>query len=96
MSKLARNEPYYKRNRAHLCSFYFKGECTRGDSCPYRHEIPTEGENSSKQNIRDRYNGSNDPVAMKMLNKVKGGAGTGNSLIPPSDKSVASKSHNEN
>lgn len=94
LSKLARNEPYYKRNRAHLCSFFLKGECTRGDSCPYRHELPTDGDNSVKQNIRDRYNGTNDPVAMKMLNRVKGG--TGNSLIPPSDKSVASDINRSN
>lgn len=34
--KLQRTTPYYKRNRAHLCSFFAKGECTRGAECPYR------------------------------------------------------------
>ena len=34
--KLARTDPYYKRNRAHLCSFWVKGECKRGAECPYR------------------------------------------------------------
>ncbi|KAH7542304.1 hypothetical protein FEM48_Zijuj02G0059200 [Ziziphus jujuba var. spinosa] len=54
--KLQRTEPYYKRNRAHICSFYIRGACTRGDECPYRHEMPITGE-LSKQNIEDRYYG---------------------------------------
>ena len=36
LKQLARTEPYYKRNRPHICSFYAKGECNRGDDCPYR------------------------------------------------------------
>ena len=36
LKQLARTEPYYKRNRPHLCSFYAKGECNRGNDCPYR------------------------------------------------------------
>jgi len=34
--KLARHTPYYKRNEPHICSFWVKGECKRGDECPYR------------------------------------------------------------
>ena len=34
--KLARTAPYYKRNRPHICSFWVKGECNRGEECPYR------------------------------------------------------------
>lgn len=30
-----RQQPYYKRNLPHKCSFYAKGECTRGDRCPF-------------------------------------------------------------
>ena len=33
---IARSDPFYKRNRPHLCSFFAKGECTRGDECPFR------------------------------------------------------------
>lgn len=88
LSKLARTEPYYQRNRAHLCSFFLKGECKRGEGCPYRHALPNEGDNSVKQNIKDRYNGNNDPVASKMLNRVRGS--TGGSLAAPADKSVVS------
>ena len=36
LKQLARTDPYYKRNRPHICSFYAKGECNRGDACPYR------------------------------------------------------------
>ncbi|KAM1064788.1 hypothetical protein ACFX15_019866 [Malus domestica] len=81
--KLQRTEPYYKRNRAHVCSFYIRGECTRGAECPYRHEMPVTGE-LSQQNIKDRYYGVNDPVAMKLLNK----AGEMPTLEPPEDESI--------
>ena len=36
LMKLARTTPYYKRNRPHICSFWVKGECKRGEECPYR------------------------------------------------------------
>ncbi|XP_055801142.1 zinc finger CCCH domain-containing protein 49-like [Solanum dulcamara] len=81
--KLQRTTPYYKRNRAHVCSFYIRGQCTRGLECPYRHEMPETGE-LSQQNIKDRYYGVNDPVAMKLLNK----AGEMPSLEPPDDASI--------
>ncbi|OMO63239.1 hypothetical protein COLO4_32624 [Corchorus olitorius] len=81
--KLQRTTPYYKRNRAHICSFYVRGECTRGAECPYRHEMPVTGE-LSQQNIKDRYYGVNDPVALKLLNK----AGEMPCLEPPEDESI--------
>ncbi|CAO3664601.1 unnamed protein product [Umbelopsis vinacea] len=86
LKRIARNEPYYKRNRAHICSFFVKGECKRGDECPYRHELP-EDNDLTHQNIRDRYYGTNDPVAKKMLNRVRGG---NTALTPPEDKTVTS------
>src|SRR5690625_4918253 len=72
LQKLARTEPYHKRNQAHVCSFFLKGECTRGSECPYRHELPTEDPALGQQNLRDRYYGVNDPVAQKILSKVPG------------------------
>ncbi|GAB2301673.1 hypothetical protein Dimus_035704 [Dionaea muscipula] len=51
--------------------------------CPYRHEMPVTGE-LSQQNIKDRYYGVNDPVALKLLNK----AGEMPSLEPPDDESI--------
>ena len=36
LDKLARKTPFYTRNRPHVCSFWVKGECKRGEECPYR------------------------------------------------------------
>ncbi|KAI8429126.1 hypothetical protein MSG28_007676 [Choristoneura fumiferana] len=53
--KLARTAPYYKRNRSHVCSFWVKGECRRGEKCAYRHEKPTaRNDPLADQNIKDR------------------------------------------
>ena len=87
LKKLQRTEPYYKRNRQHICSFFVKGNCTRGAECPYRHEMPKEGE-LSHQNLKDRYYGTNDPVARKMLAGPR--AGGGRQVGPPEDKTVVS------
>eukprot|EP01133_Synstelium_polycarpum_P016628 gene16628-19757_t len=78
ISRLAKSTPYYKRNQAHICSFFARGECKRGDECPYRHE-KADGK-FPNQNIKDRYYGVNDPVAMKMLKTVM--------PQPPEDKSI--------
>ncbi|KAK2725678.1 hypothetical protein QYM36_000248 [Artemia franciscana] len=51
--KLARTAPYYKRNRPHICSFWVKGECKRGEECPFRHEKPTDPDDPlADQNIK--------------------------------------------
>lgn len=85
LAKIARNSPYYKRNRAHVCSFWVKGECRRGEECPYRHEKPTDPDDPlSDQNMKDRYYGSNDPVADKLLKRVAEMP----KPVPPEDKSI--------
>ncbi len=38
-------------HRPHVCSFYVKGECNRGQECPYRHEMPVEDE-LANQNMK--------------------------------------------
>ncbi|ESQ40386.1 hypothetical protein EUTSA_v10015561mg [Eutrema salsugineum] len=81
--KLQRRRPNYERNRPHVCSHYTIGRCTRGAECPYRHEMPKTGE-LSHHNIKDRYYGENDPVAMKLLGK----AGEMGTLEPPEDESI--------
>lgn len=69
--RLARTQPYYKRNRPHICSFWVKGECKRGEECPYRHEKPTDPDDPlADQNIKDRYYGINDPVSNKLLKRA--------------------------
>nr|CAG4643996.1 EOG090X0770 [Lepidurus arcticus] len=83
--KLARTTPYYARNRPHICSFWVKGECKRGEECPYRHEKPTDPDDPlSDQNIRDRYYGTNDPVADKLMRR----ASAMPRLDPPEDKTI--------
>lgn len=68
--KMARMEPYYQRNLPHLCSFFARGECNRGDECPYLHEMPKSKKDPlAKQNIKDRFRGRNDPVAKKILSR---------------------------
>ena len=85
LRKLARNQPYYNRNLPHICSFFVKGECQRGEECPYRHEKPTDPDDPlSQQNMRDRYYGSNDPVADKLMNRAKAMP----KLTPPEDPSI--------
>jgi pre-mRNA-splicing factor RBM22/SLT11 len=87
LRKLARTDPNYKRNRTHLCSFYAKGNCTRGDECPFRHELPRDKEDPlAKQNIKDRFYGRNDPVARKIISKHQEEIG----LTPPEDQEVVS------
>ncbi|XP_004926745.1 pre-mRNA-splicing factor RBM22 [Bombyx mandarina] len=83
--RLARTAPYYKRNRPHVCSFWVKGECRRGEECPYRHEKPTDPDDPlADQNIKDRYYGVNDPVAEKLMRR----AAAMPALPPPEDKTV--------
>ncbi|CAL8465319.1 g4854 [Coccomyxa elongata] len=81
--KMQRTTPYYKRNRAPICSFFVKGECKRGAECPYRHEMPTTGP-LAEQNIKDRYYGVNDPVANKMLARVDAMP----RIEPPEDREI--------
>ncbi|KAF2538376.1 hypothetical protein F2Q70_00006684 [Brassica cretica] len=80
---LQRSEPHYEMNQPHVCSFNSIGKCTRGAGCAFRHEMPKTGE-LSHQNIKDRYYGENDPVAMKLLRK----AGETSTLEPPEDESI--------
>ncbi len=87
LMKLARTGPYYKRNRPHICSFWVKGECSRGEECPYRHEMPTDPNDPlSNQKLKDRYHGTNDPVADKMMQQAKEMP----ALKPPDDKGITS------
>ena len=70
--------PSLKRNLPKVCTFYIRGLCTRGGLCPYRHEnINDEDLESLKkgvnidEKIRERFHGINDPVAKKILDRVK-------------------------
>lgn len=58
-----------RRNAPNLCTFYAKGLCNRGDSCPYEHSLPTEGSSTSNsfKSFRDRYYGTNDDKHAKRI-----------------------------
>ena len=71
-----------QRNQARICTFFVKGACTRGAECPYRHEMPTGDPELANQNYKDRYYGTNDPVANKMLKR----AAEMSKLMPPEDQ----------
>lgn len=71
LQRLARVQPYYKRNATRVCTFWLKGECNRGDSCPFRHEKDNHDPNLSAQKIKERYYGLNDPVANNILTKYQ-------------------------
>jgi len=86
LKKIARTAPHYDRNRAHVCSFFARGQCTRGDECPYRHEMPPEESDLSHQNIKDRFHGDNDPVAKRILGRTEKMA----KQSAPDDQSITS------
>lgn len=87
LSARAQTNPY-KRNRPHLCSFFAKGTCNRGDACPYLHELPQNKEevDGGRHNAKDRYFGRDDPSAKRMLARHQDQLG----LTPPEDKSIKS------
>lgn len=87
LNRIAKTEPNYSRNRAKICTFYLRGECKRGDECPYRHEQPDPSHTQTNylQGIRDRYYGANDPVANKILQQV---AERKKDLTPPDDPTI--------
>lgn len=68
---LVKHGPDYRRNRAKICSFWVKGTCNRGDSCPFRHEQSDHTDVTlAAQNIKDRYYGTSDPLAKKIMDRV--------------------------
>jgi pre-mRNA-splicing factor RBM22/SLT11 len=92
LRRIARTAPYYERNQARVCSFFLKGECSRGDECPFRHPSAEDIErmNTSKvnpeNNISDRFFGNNDKVSSKIEKSIS--ADLKSIPPPPSDPSV--------
>ena len=88
LAALARKTPNFDRNRARVCSFFAKGECKRGKSCPYRHELPTTARDDplARQDYKDRYYGVGDPVAARMAERFVERASK--AAAPPADKNV--------
>lgn len=64
LNKLAQTISYHLRNKAHICSFWIKGESERREERPYRHERPTHPDNTlADKNIKDQYYRISDPGA---------------------------------
>lgn len=82
LKKLANHEPDYKRNRPLVCSFYARGACTRGEACPYRHDMPS----STTSTVQSRYHGHDDAGARHILKKVAGAK----HLEPPTNPEIKS------
>jgi pre-mRNA-splicing factor RBM22/SLT11 len=72
LQEMAQMQPRYERNMAKLCSFFARGECNRGDTCPFRHELPKDRNDPlSKQDTKSRFYGTEDPVANKMIRRQR-------------------------
>jgi len=79
LGEVAKNfGPSARRNLPKVCTFYVRGLCNRGNLCPFRHEdINDEDLESLKkgvnidERIRERFHGINDPIAKRILQKVK-------------------------
>ena len=77
-----------------MCSFFVRGECNRGVTCPYRHTNITEqdleglkkGNGSIDDKIRERFNGINDPIAKKIMEKIEEKS---KPPEPPEDKNIS-------
>ena len=64
---MSKKYPTEKTTQPDICTFYKKGQCNRGNECPYRHEKPTK---EADGNIVTKYTGINDPIAKKILGTV--------------------------
>ena len=90
LMRLNRHQTYYARNAPKLCSFFARGECSRGHECPYRHEMPRDKDDPlAKQNYRDRYYGTNDPVAAKLLVRMAEKSERSIESMPENDDATA-------
>mmetsp|Transcript_8514 Transcript_8514/g.24513 ORF Transcript_8514/g.24513 Transcript_8514/m.24513 type:complete len:440 (-) Transcript_8514:146-1465(-) len=70
LKEMANMKPRYERNLPNLCSFFARGECNRGASCPFRHEMPRDrNDPMSKQTTKNRFYGNDDPVASKVMGR---------------------------
>jgi pre-mRNA-splicing factor RBM22/SLT11 len=68
---IGKSAPDYRRNRTKICSFFLKGTCNRGEMCPFRHEQSDHTDVTlAAQNIKDRYYGTEDPLAQKILDRA--------------------------
>lgn len=80
LKKLAHPEPDYQRLRPVVCSFYARGNCTRGQACPYKHENESQLA-PAPPSVSDR---AQEHVNMPVLRK----AASAKPLEAPSDERI--------
>lgn len=83
LSKKSHRDPI-ESNKPLPCSFFAKGQCTRGEACPYRHEL-AEVPSSTLKSFRDRYYGENDASAASFESAA---AALSVPFVPPEDRSI--------
>lgn len=79
LQRIARPDPDYKRNRPVVCSFYARGACTRGDACPYRHEMSGKAPTAAAPAALPQH-------ATRLTIQKHAGA---KPLVPPADPAIA-------
>jgi pre-mRNA-splicing factor RBM22/SLT11 len=88
LKKLSRAKPY-SQNKTAVCSFYLKGMCLRGETCPYRHELPNASDfvRKNPRSFRERYygDGERDHEALQILEEAHSFK-----VIAPEDLAVTS------
>lgn len=95
--KAARREIDYKRDRPvqsqKLCSAFARGRCERGDSCPFKHQLPTDDQLPGLQpssNINNPYSPTSSSPSKQAVAKILTSSTSSVGLPPPSDASVRS------
>jgi len=68
LDQLSARRNHSKRNLPPPCSFYAKGACSRGESCPFLHQLVQE-RGPSLKSFRERYFGQDDPDAEAMMDR---------------------------
>lgn len=89
LRKAARREPEYKRDRPQqLCSAFARGNCPRGDACPFLHQLPSDDHFASPAQASAPAAQISTPTqsSAKIVSKQASAAG----LPPPADTSIVS------
>jgi len=84
LQRIARTTPYYGRNQAPVCTFFQKGECNRGEACPYRHI--KKAVSTSSASIHNRFHGVEDTSAQRIMKESA--SRLANFPNPPDDPTI--------
>lgn len=93
LRKAARKEIDYKRDRPQqLCAAFARGNCPRGQGCPYKHELPSDDQlgapQSAANDTTEALNTTRQTPATAARIVSRGSSASG--LPPPQDASIVS------